>query len=64
MKDKYVFHNEKGLTCPKTKVLEILSYFEFPIYKNGMIHFKDISKVLMKKVFEQKNVDYKLGETV
>ncbi len=65
MKEKFVFHYEKNYYLLKTEALKILKQFDFPIYKNGNIHFKDVCKTLCKAVFRDQKLEFKLlGEHV
>jgi len=40
--------------------IQLIKRFAFPIYDGDKVHFKDVSKSLVKEVFKLKRLEYKL----
>ena len=52
MEDKFLTEPEKNIYMLKSDALKILKEYNFPIYPNEQVHFKDVAKILVKKVFK------------
>ena len=64
MQDKYLPLNDKNIYILKSDALKILGQYEFPIYADERVHFKDVFKVLVKKIFEENKLEYVLGDQI
>ena len=54
---KYIVNIKKGYVMKETKMVQILSKFAIPVYKNTKVHFKDVCKQIIKNIFESKKLE-------
>ena len=60
----YLIKQDKNIYLSKQEAIKLLKYYDFPIYNNNKIHFKDVCTTLVEDIFSKKNIDIKLGENI
>jgi hypothetical protein len=48
MRDRFIVNEERNLYLLKHDALKVLRIVKFPVYENGMVHFKDVYKRIVK----------------
>jgi len=61
--DRYLIHNEKKIVMKKRDALDLLSDLKIKVHADSVkqISFVDVFKALIKRVFVDKKIDYKLS---
>ena len=59
--DRYMVNYEKGIVLRKREALHLLKNLKIKVNKKSQVHFVDVFKALIKRIFEEKEQDYKLS---
>ena len=61
--DRYLVNYEKRIVMKKVDALELMRGLKIKVYQDNQrqIHFTDVFKALMKRIFKEKNIDFKLS---
>lgn len=59
--DKYLVNYEKGIVMRKREALALLRDLKIRVNTDSKVHFVDVFRALIKRIFEEQDVDYKLS---
>ena len=59
--DRYVVNYDKGIVLRKRQALTLLKGLKIKVNKEHQVHFVDVFKALVKRIFVETGVDYKLS---
>lgn len=64
--ERYLVNPEKGIIMKKMDALDLLKGLKIKVYPDSekQIHFPDVVKALLKRVFTEKNYDFKLSHSL
>ena len=64
--DRYLVNNEKRIVMKKVDALDLLKGLKIRMYPDSVkqIHYVDVFKALIKRVFDEQNIDYNLSQTL
>ena len=47
LQKNYLIKQDKNICLSKGEAIKLLKYFDFPIYQNNKVHFKDVVTILV-----------------
>jgi hypothetical protein len=59
--ERYMVNYEKGIVLRKREALALLKDLKIKVNKASQVHFVDVFKALIKRIFDDKGHDYKLS---
>ena len=63
LQDRYMIHKEKHIYIKKSDAIKIFNDYAIPLYDQN-VHFKDVVKALIEKIFKKNKLSYDLTEKI
>ena len=63
LQDRYMIHKEKHIYIKKSDAIKIFNDYAIPLYDQN-VHFKDVAKALIEKIFKKNKLSYDLTEKI
>ena len=63
LQDRYIIHEAKKIYIKKSDAIKIFNDFAIPLYDKN-VHFKDVAKALVEKIFKKNKLTYDLTEKI
>lgn len=60
LQDRYMIHKEKKIYIKKSDAIKIFNDYAIPLYEDNKVHFKDVAKALVEKIFKKNKLSYDL----
>jgi hypothetical protein len=63
LQDRYIIHEIKKIYIKKSDAIKIFHDYAIPLYEDN-VHFKDVAKALVEKIFKKSKLTYDLTENI
>lgn len=63
LQDKYMIRTDKQIYIKKSDAIKIFNDYAIPLYGQN-VHFKDVAKALIEKIFKKNKLSYDLTEKI
>lgn len=60
LQDRYIIHEKKKIYIKKSDAIKIFNDYAIPLYNDENVHFKDVAKALVEKIFRKNKLSYDL----
>lgn len=64
LQKNYLIKEDKDICLSKGEAIKLLKYYDFPIYYNEKVHFKDVCTVLVQNIFQKHKMDIRLQTNI